>query len=166
MRRFLVLCALALVLAVSSSPGVAGETAPKVFGKGSWQDLIGSRKGQPLIVHFWSLACAPCLTELPEWGKFLAGHPGAPLVLINWPDRPQPADRISATLAKAGLAGAENWTLADDFEQKIRFAIDREWMGELPRTQLIARDGSVTTFAGAMDFSKLAAWPDKAKKTP
>jgi len=104
MRRFLVLCALALVLAVSSSPGVAGETAPKVFGKGSWQDLIGSRKGQPLIVHFWSLACAPCLTELPEWGKFLAGHPGAPLVLINWRTRPQPADRISGTLAKAGLA--------------------------------------------------------------
>ena len=154
MRRFFVLSALALTLAVSSTPAVAGETSPKVFGEGSWQDLTGAHKGQPLIVHFWSLACAPCLAELPEWGKFLAGHPGAPLVLVNWESRPQPADRIRATLAKAGLAGAEQWALADGFEQKIRFAIDRDWMGELPRTQLIGRDGSVTTLSGAMDFSK------------
>ena len=67
-----------------STPGVGNESAPKAFGQGSWQDLTGAHKGQKLIVHFWSLACAPCLTELPEWGKFLAGHPGAPLVLVNW----------------------------------------------------------------------------------
>ena len=119
--------------------------------------------GQKLIVHFWSLACAPCLTELPEWGKFLAGHPGAPLVLVNWETCPQPEDRIRNTLAKSGFAGTEQWALADDFEQKIRFAIDRDWMGELPRTQLIAPDGSVTTISGAMDFAKLAAWLDEAK---
>ena len=93
----------------------------------------------------------------------MPGHPGAPLVLVNWETRPQPEDRIRNTLAKVGLAGAEQWALADDFEQKIRFAIDRDWMGELPRTQLIAPDGSVTTFAGAMDFAKLAAWLDEAK---
>ena len=76
---------------------------------------------------------------------------------------PSARDRIRATLAKAGLAGAEQWALADDFEQNIRFAIDRDWMGELPRTQLIGRDGSVTTLSGAMDFSKLTAWLDEAK---
>jgi hypothetical protein len=163
MRRVFVSCALALALAMPSTPGVGNESALKVFGQGSWHDLTGAHKGQKLIVHFWSLACAPCLTELPEWGKFLAGHPGAPLVLVNWETRPQPEDRIRNTLAKVGLAGAEQWALADDFEQKIRFAIDRDWMGELPRTQLIAPDGSLTTFAGAMDFAKLAAWLDEAK---
>jgi hypothetical protein len=163
MRRFFVFCALALMLTVSSTPAVASEAAPKIFGEGSWQDLTGAHKGQKIIVHFWSLACAPCLTELPEWGKFLAGHPGAPLVLINWESRPQPADRIRATLAKAGLTGAEQWALADGFEQKIRFALDRDWMGELPRTQLIAQDGSVTTVSGAMDFAELAAWLDEMK---
>ena len=163
MRRFFVFCALALALAMSWALGVAGENAPKVFGEGSWQDLTVAHKGQKLIVHFWSLACAPCLEELPEWGKFLARNPDAPLVLINWESRPQPEDRIRATLAKAGLAGAENWTLTDGFEQKIRFAIDRDWMGELPRTQLIAQDGSMTTVSGAMDFAKLTAWLDEAK---
>lgn len=93
MRRFFALCALALALAMSWAPGVVGETSPKVFGEGSWQDLTGAHKGQPLIVHFWSVTCAPCLTELPEWGKFLAGNPGAPLVLVNWESRPQPADQ-------------------------------------------------------------------------
>ena len=163
MRRYFVVWALALALAMSLTPRVAGESAPNVFGKGSWQDLIGARKGQKLIVHFWSVACGPCLTELPEWGKFLAGHPDAPLVLVNWESRPQPADRIRDTLAKAGLADAENWTLADDFEQKIRFEIDRDWMGELPRTQLIAQDGSMSIISGTMDFTKLSAWLGEAK---
>jgi hypothetical protein len=117
MRRVFVSCALALALAMPSTPGVGNESALKVFGQGSWHDLTGAHKGQKLIVHFWSLACAPCLTELPEWGKFLAGHPGAPLVLVNWETRPQPEDRIRNTLAKVGLAGAEQWALADDFEQ-------------------------------------------------
>jgi hypothetical protein len=163
MRRFFVRCALALMLAMSATPAVAGATSPKAFGEGSWQDLTAAHKGQNLIVHFWSVACAPCLEELPKWGKFLAGNPEAPLVLVNWESRPQPADRIRATLAKAGLEGAENWTLADGFEQKIRFAIDRDWMGELPRTQLIGSDGSMTTLSGAMDFSKLEAWLGEAK---
>jgi hypothetical protein len=56
MRRFFVFCALALTLAVAGTPGVAGETSPKVFGEGSWQDLTVAHKGQKLIVHFWSLA--------------------------------------------------------------------------------------------------------------
>jgi hypothetical protein len=163
MRRFFVRCALALMLAVSATSAAFSETAPKVFGEGSWQDLTATHKGQPLIVHFWSVACAPCLEELPEWGKFLAGNPEAPLVLVNWESRPQPAERIRTTLAKAGLEGVEQWALADGFEQKIRFAIDRDWMGELPRTQLIGRDGSVTTLSGAMDFSKLEAWLGEAK---
>jgi hypothetical protein len=163
MRRYFVFWALAFALAMSWTPGVAGESAPNVFGKGSWQDLTGARKGQKLIVHFWSVACGPCLTELPEWGKFLAGHPDAPLVLVNWESRPQPADRIRDTLAKAGLADAENWTLADNFEQKIRFEIDRDWMGELPRTQLIAQDGSMSIISGTMDFTKLSAWLGEAK---
>ena len=163
MRRFFILCALALTFTVSTAPAAFGESSPKVFGEGSWQDLRAAHKGHPLIVHFWSVACAPCLAELPQWGRFLAGNPGAPLVLVNWESRPQAADRIRATLAEAGLDAAEQWALADGFEQKIRFAIDRDWMGELPRTQLIGRDGSVTTLSGAMDFSKLTAWLGEAK---
>ena len=163
MRRFIILSALALVLTRSATQAVADETSPNAFGEGSWRDLTAAHKGQNLIVHFWSVACAPCLAELPEWGKFLAKNLEAPLVFINWESRPQPADRIRATLAKAGLADAEKWTLADGFEQKIRFAIDRDWMGELPRTQLIGRDGSVTTLSGAMDFAKLTAWLDETK---
>lgn len=163
MRRFAVSCALALLLGLASIAAVGSEERPRAFGEGSWHDLTEAHKGRPLIIHYWSIACAPCLAELPEWGKFVAAHPAAPLVLVNWESRPQPADKIRATLTKSGLAGVETWALADGFEQKIRFAIDRDWMGELPRTQLIGRDGKVTTISGAMDFSKLAAWLEEVK---
>jgi hypothetical protein len=163
MRRFAVSCALALLLGLASIAAAGSEEMPRAFGEGSWHDLTEAHKGRPLIIHYWSIACAPCLAELPAWGKFVAANPAAPLVLVNWEGRPQPADKIRATLTKSGLAGVETWALADGFEQKIRFAIDRDWMGELPRTQLIGRDGKVTTISGAMDFSKLAAWLEEAK---
>jgi len=79
-------------------------------------------------------------------------------VLINWDSRAGDAARAASALAKSGLAGVETWALAAPFEEKVRFQTDREWMGELPRTRLIARDGSVTYFSRAADFDKIAAW--------
>jgi thiol-disulfide isomerase/thioredoxin len=148
--------AFAVVVALGGSAG-AGETRP--FVDGSWQQIVSAHKAEPTIVHFWGLTCGPCLAELPDWGKFRAGHPGVRLVLINWDaTRLQDAARAEAALKKDGLYGVESWALAAPFEEKARFQIDRDWQGELPHTQLIARDGGATAFSGAAEFSKIETW--------
>ena len=148
---------LALALLLPLSGALAANTA-RPFAEGSWQELLQAHKGEPTIVHFWGLTCGPCLAELPEWSKFAADHPGVRLVLVNWDGRGQDLARAEATLEKSGLASTEAWALATPFEEKARFEVDRDWFGELPRTLLIARDGSTTAYSGAADMQKLGAW--------
>lgn len=147
MTRLIV--ALLLVLA---APAWAGDTKP--FGRGSWEALRAAHAGRPLIVHLWSLTCAPCLVELPNW-RTMAG--GADLVLVST-DPVEQAPRLSATLARAGLGEVESWAFADPFTDRLRFEIDRRWRGELPRTVLIAADGSVEAITGVVDADVVAVW--------
>ncbi len=54
-----------------------------------------------------------------------------------------------AMLEKAGLASAENWIFSDGFVERLRFEIDPAWQGDIPRTLLVARDGTVITIEGS-----------------
>jgi hypothetical protein len=42
----------------------------------------------------------------------------------------------------------------------LRYEIDPAWAGELPRTVMIARDGTATVLPGVADLSKVRAWLD------
>ena len=148
----LMLAALALLLL----PGLAGAAETQPFVSGSWQALRQAHAGRPMIVHLWSLTCAPCLAELPQWGQLK----GVDLVLVST-DPVEQAPRLQTTLARAGLAGKESWAFADSFAERLRFEIDRRWRGELPRTLLINADGGVTAFTGTLEAAELAAWLER-----
>lgn len=47
--------------------------------------------------------------------------------------------------------GAGNWIFDDLFTERLRFEIDPRWQGEIPRTMLIARDGTTTIVEGVAD---------------
>jgi len=62
-------------------------------------------------------------------------------------------------LEQSGLsAHAENWMFGDDFGERRRYEIDRQWAGEILRTPLIAADGTTTSLEGVADFAKISAW--------
>lgn len=148
------LAALILALMLTAAPALA-ETRP--FVKGSWQILVQAHAGRPLVVHFWSLTCAPCLAELPHWQDLRRRHPGMDLVMVAT-DPIEDAPRLERILARAGLAGVKSWAFADGFAERLRFEIDRTWQGELPMTRLIGRNGDAETVTGAMTASALADW--------
>jgi hypothetical protein len=104
--------------------------------------------------------CGPCLVELPVWGALVRGRPDLRLVLVNTDRVLAKPERMSATLDKAGLGAFEIWAFADRFEERLRFEVDPDWRGELPRTLLIARDGAVTAFSGAADPATVHRWLD------
>lgn len=156
MKRVLALLMLAMqVLAVSARAGEVRQLEP-----GSWSEIKAAHAGRPLLIHFWGLSCSICMTELESWGGFLKSRPDVTLVLINWDQHGQ-AQRIGRMLEKSGLAGAENWMLGAAYEEKLRFEIDREWMGELPRTFRISANGHLTVFSGEADFAALRSWLDE-----
>lgn len=150
MRR--VLFAVILLLAAGTA---MAEVRP--FGRGSWRELVATHSGKPLVVHFWSLTCAPCLAEMPHWTKLRRDNPGMALVLVAT-DPPDQAARQQAFLARSGLGGVEQWTFADPFTDRLRFEVDRRWRGELPMTRLVGSDGSVEAVTGTMDPAALAGW--------
>jgi hypothetical protein len=74
---------------------------------------------------------------------------------------PSMRDATWAMLKNAGLDSAENWIFSDGFVERLRFEIDPAWQGDIPRTVLISRDGTITTIEGMIDVADLRKWLDQ-----
>ena len=114
------------------------------FERGSCATRLGADAGKATVIHFWGLTCAPCLVELPQWAKLQAERSDLKLVLLAADPVQQEPERVTATPARAGLGGLESWSFADRFYERLRYEIDPAWAGELPRTVMIASNGTIT----------------------
>jgi len=154
-------CPLAAIFLFASLAVAAAAEAPselKPFVRGSWQEVLRSHKGHPTLVHFWGVTCGPCKVELPLLGQFMKDHSELDVVTISADLVPNLPGAARAMLEKAGLGSAENWLFSDGFVERLRFEIDPAWQGEIPRTLLIARDGTVTTIEGSAEIPDLEKW--------
>jgi thiol-disulfide isomerase/thioredoxin len=150
----LVLCGSLLGL----SAIVAAPTPLKPFERGSWQQVLHAHAGRPTLVHFWGVTCGPCKIELPELGAFMKAHPGIDVVTISADLVPNLPAATQAMLDQAGLSAAENFIFNDGYAERLRFEIDPSWQGDIPRTMLIARDGSISTIEGSAEAAELDKW--------
>ena len=162
MKRWL-LAAIFLVVSLAAAPGAETSSELKPFVRGSWQDVLRSHAGRPTLVHFWGVTCGPCKIELPLLGKFMKDNAEVDVVMISADLVPNLPGAARAMLEKAGLGTAENWLFADGFVERLRFEIDPAWQGEIPRTLLIARDGTVTTIEGSAEIPDLEKWSAQQK---
>ncbi|WP_040477041.1 TlpA family protein disulfide reductase [Paramagnetospirillum caucaseum] len=147
-----IVAALLLVL-VSALPAAAD---PRPFMRGSWQSLIEAHAGRPLVVHFWSLTCAPCLAELPQWRETVKSG-GMDFILVST-DPPEDWPKAERTLKRAGLDKVQSWAFADSFVEKLRFEIDRTWRGELPMTMLVSASGERQALTGTVSRQDIESW--------
>jgi len=152
--------ALGLVILASTSVGSATIDNLREFQRGSWNEIRRSHAGKPTIVHIWGVTCGPCRTEMPLWGAFLRERHDVGLVLIDADLVPNESGAVAAMLDQAGLSTAENWTFGDGFVEPLRYEIDPQWRGEIPRTVLIAADGATTVLEGVADFAEIRRWLD------
>ena len=67
------------------------------------------------------------------------------------------AERLWTTL---GMAGSEGWAFADDYLERLRWAIDPNWMGELPRAYLYRADHRREGRSGRLEAADLSTWLD------
>jgi thiol-disulfide isomerase/thioredoxin len=157
MKRQLLAGAIFLALLI---PASASEMQPqlKPFGRGSWQDILRSHAGRPMIAHFWGVTCGPCKVELPLLGKFMKDHPAIDVVTISADLAPDQPGAAQSMLAKSGLSSAENWIFSDGFVERLRFEIDPRWQGDIPRTMLISREGTITTIEGSAEMTDVEKW--------
>jgi thiol-disulfide isomerase/thioredoxin len=136
----------------------------RLFKRGSWEEIRRAHMGQPSVVHFWGLTCGPCRVEMPQWGQLLQERTDLKLILIEADLVPNELKAVAQMLAQSGLENAEKWIFADDFVERLRFEIDPQWRGEIPRTMLIARDGSTTIIEGPAEPAEIRAWLDAQRQ--
>jgi hypothetical protein len=160
--RYTIILGLALTLGLSAAVALRAAHAdqPIPFERGSWATLTAQHAGQPTIIHFWGLTCGPCVVEMPKWGSLLAERPDMHLVLVAADPLPQSPEQVNGAVQRAKLERAESWSFADRFYERLRFEIDPAWNGELPRTLLIAADGTRTALPGVADLSTVRQWLD------
>lgn len=149
----------ALAFALASSGAQAFDFQP--YGRGAFAQIVKAHAGKPLIVHFWSVTCPPCVAELPQWAKMVAEQKGVDIVFVNT-DSDEDRARAEMRAEKAGLGKAAHYGFSDDFVEKLYFEADTTWRGELPFTALVAPDGGVTTVTGAIDDPLVVKWLAKS----
>ena len=117
------------------------------LNRGDMAGIRASFKGRPLVVHIWSLTCAPCLIELPLWAQRIRQNPGVAFVFINTDGKAR-ADIAARRLAASGVKPSRSLVYADDFIERLQYEIAPDWLGELPRTEWISGNGKSTSLLG------------------
>lgn len=144
--------AAALLVATAA---VAGE--PRVFDADSMRAIEQEHAGAPFIVAVWATDCPPCRRELALLSGFSADHPEVPVVLIatDPPDNVEAVDRVLESFA---LPGADAWRFGDAGAERLRYTIDPDWRGEMPRSYLYDEDGDRVGISGPISTELLQRW--------
>lgn len=128
----------------------------KSYQSGDWASIVKATNGSPMAIHFWGVTCAPCVKEMPQWGKFVAANKKANIIFIQVDD--VSPEMIQKMLIKANLNKANNYYVSTVFDEQLRHEIDPKWRGETPITILIDKNGKAIRKTGPINFPQLQAW--------
>lgn len=137
--------------------GAAGAApAFRPLQAGSFAGLVAARRDQPFLLVLWSITCGPCRDEFALLREVRASYPRLPLVLVSTDDVSEEA--MAATLLRDfAMDGHESWIFADD-AQKLRFEIDPDWYGELPRAYFYDASHRREGVSGSLARQRIEDW--------
>jgi len=130
----------------------------KPFQPGSRVAIEQAHAGQPFVLAFWSVDCAYCPDEIKHLGALARQHPEVRLVFVSVDgvEQAAAAEKKLAPLLPDGLG--ERWIFAGSDPERLYFAVDRHWHGELPRTYFYDGKGGVQGKSGRVGVSWLQEW--------
>lgn len=145
---------------LAANIGTASEFRP--FDATSMEAIKTAYAGRAFILAFWSIHCAPCIEDMPDWRALRRSHPGVPILLVST-DPPAERTRVSQVLAAYTPGDVERWAFSDDFEERIRYSVDHSWRGELPRTYFYDGVHAVEVISGRLDRRWVEAWLSRVR---
>lgn len=146
-----------MLLMLMLSTAATAAPVPRDFVPGSYQAILDAHQGQPFVLIFWSLDCPPCYRELATLGKLAAEQADLPLVLVST-DEKHLAQEAASLIEEKGLSAMESWIFADAFAQQLRFEVERNWYGELPRSYFFDAAHHRHGASGVLNESELRSW--------
>jgi thiol-disulfide isomerase/thioredoxin len=150
-RRLMLL----LALCGMSATAVADNFSP--FSADSFVKIKQEYAGREFLLGLWSVDCPPCLVELDMMSGVLENNPDLPFVLISTDPIEQRAN-AAEFLEDFGLADFPSYMFADSFVERLRFSVDPNWFGELPRSYFFTASAEMKSHSGIMTMELLNEW--------
>ena len=107
------------------------------------RELAANQTENYRLINLWSVVCAPCITELPEFvtmNRMYRKRNFEMITLVT--DSPDLSDDALKILKRQHVA-CRNYIFATDDKDALADAIDAKWEGPLPYTILIAPGGEI-----------------------
>lgn len=147
------------ILFIAAALGVASvaQADQKAYGPESLAKIEQEFSGEPFLLVLWELSCPPCHGEMAMLGRLRQEHPGMNLVLVGT-DPVGMEEEVADVLARHGLTGVNSWLFANENKERLRYSIDPEWYGELPRNYFYDADGQRTGISGKLDEARVREW--------
>ncbi len=129
----------------------------QAFRADSLKQIEKKYAGKSFLLVLWEISCFPCHEEMGLLGKLKQEHPQANIVMISTDDISKTAE-ITTMLESHGLSSIDSWLFADTNLEKLKYSIDPEWFGELPRNYIYDVDASRIGLSGKLTQEILDEW--------
>ncbi len=159
-RRTFLMQSMAYALSAKSVAGHAATPASGgllPFDSGSLIALRKAHAGKPFVLAFWSVHCEPCREEMAEWDAIKRKYPALPIALVST-DAPTDRALIESFFARYSPGPVQKWVFADAMSERVRYAVDKSWRGELPKSYFFDAAHRVDVKSGKVERAWIEDW--------
>ncbi|MGR9087619.1 MAG: TlpA family protein disulfide reductase [Gammaproteobacteria bacterium] len=146
-----------ITLICSTARPVAANASLHAFAVGSLGKIQANYAGKPFLLVLWSLDCPPCRKELTLLGAVKKRHLDFHLVLVST-DSSELSEQIASVLAKHHLAATDASIFSETSAERLRYAIDPSWYGEMPRSYFYDPEHNRVGVSGALKAELIDSW--------
>ncbi len=151
-KAMVVLLGCALAFGFASIARIANAApAIQAFDPDSMARIVQSQKGKPFALVIWSLDCQYCQTSLRALAREKRKHKQLKVITLATDplDDTQAAALLRKRLEAAGLT-ADAWAFGSAAPERLRYAIDAGWHGEMPRSYWFNGAGERVPYSGVL----------------
>ncbi len=112
----------------------------------------------PRLVVLWSVDCPPCYKELALLETLLETHQKLAVTFVATDDDPSRYPEVDVMHQRLQGEQLQKWVFAEMNAPQLRFAIDPNWSGVLPRSYFINHKGQRFAHSGLLESRQIMDW--------
>lgn len=155
MRKFLIIY---LFFALGLLATAQAEIKP--YRVGGLNKIQSHYEGQAFLLILWSHDCPPCRKEL-EYLEMLQQQQAITNVVLVNTDGSDEFATVEKILNAHQLLALDNWIFANPNIEKLRYSIDPNWAGELPKSYFYNATHERQAKSGSLSIEVLQRWLEK-----
>lgn len=142
---------------------VYSEAEIKTFDAQSLQTIESSYTKRAFLLIVWSIDCLPCRHELEMIREVKTEYPDFNLSILATESIEQ-INELQSVLKEHRLLEQDNWAFKHSNSASLKFKLDPDWYGELPRAYFYDSMHNRFPVSGALSKSQVISWFSQISK--